>query len=101
MQKLNSKDQFSYLVLRLINRGMAEDKIKLFPCKCDCFNNKIDIQLFSEEATTEDLPHEDYSFNYSLKVGYFPFDLVKDFYSKISKLKTVSILINVNQICLD
>ena len=42
---------------------------------------------------------KDRSFEYTLKTGFYPFDLVKEFYWEFFKLDYIYVIVIVDQVC--
>jgi hypothetical protein len=99
MKYFNFTAEFAVHILAAIHIGLNEDKNKLFSCDCDYFHNStLNVELYSVEVL-QDFGSKNYSFEYSLKTGFFSFDLVKQFYSTFKKSQEILILVQVNQVC--
>lgn len=98
---IDSSEKFALDLFEIIHEYLNKDKNKLFPCNCSCSNNKMYIWLLSEEKISKDigLHLKDRSFEYSLEVGFFPFDLVKGFYLEFSKLNYIYVVVVVDEAC--
>ncbi len=98
MKYTNSSKEFALNILEAIYIGLNENKDKLFSCNNDCIDScTLVVELFSDKVINSFF--EKYSFKYSLKTGFYPFDLIEQFYPKFQVFQEVSILVQVNQIC--
>ena len=91
---LYSGDELVVLVLEAIHRGLNDEKEALFPCNCDCvINNNLSIYLYMNDITDSEY------FEYSLKTGFFPANIVKEYYYKLNNPEKITVRIDVEQAC--
>ncbi len=93
MHKYSSSNDFTIEILEAIHRSVNEEKGNMFICNCDCINNNFSIDLQAYEIP------EIYSFEYSFKVGFFPYNKVNEYYSKLNKFNKVFMTVYVTQAC--
>ncbi len=94
IKDLSSGEDFALLVLKIIHQDLSKYKDSLFPCKCNCMDNPLFIELYSD-----DTPAEVISFEYSTLIGFRSFNLVRNSYIKYKKFNIVHMVTKVNQNC--
>jgi hypothetical protein len=94
IKELSSDEEFTIVVLETIYNILYTEKDKLFPCNCTCIdNNIIEVYLYPEKIS--DSNH----FYYSLETGFYPSNMIKNYYSEIIDFESIYIGIQVNLTC--
>jgi hypothetical protein len=111
MNKINSSEEFATLIFEdlFMILTFRENK-SLFSCDCYCDKDKFVIVITEEswEIVNDNIfKHsmklkDRYMFEYSVKIGFYPFDFVKNLYSKFSDKNSVYIyVLPINRDCID
>lgn len=96
LKEIFSKEDFAIDILELIHKNLNYEKNNFFPCDCSCIQNNLNITLLSNENSNSKVFR---NFEYSLKTGFYPFDLVAGWYLEFLPNDYIFILIVVDQDC--
>lgn len=85
-----SPEGFATFVLKEIHLSLVAERDGLFSCNCSCKKNRFLVGLCTEEILMEGN-----MFEYSLETGYYPFDFVKNLFSKFLSCDSIYIYIEM------
>jgi hypothetical protein len=103
MNEINSSEKFATMIYEDLFAllTLREDK-SLFSCDCSCNKNKFIIIITEESEENIDDNICKYMFEYSVETGFYPFDYVKNLYSKFLDKNYIYIyILAINRDCVN
>jgi len=101
--KFFSAKDFTFYVLKELHFYLNDKSTikNLYICKCNCIRDKFLVSFFWEELLLKKTSLTKYSFEYSLKTEFFPYEYVNNLYPKFNNKDKIIIYIEpLNKECL-
>ena len=94
LMEISSSEEFAIDILTHIHQSINDNKY-YNPCllykECGCKTDEFIIHLSTDKEFFDD---ESYIFNYSLSIGFYPFQQIESLYLKLSERTSIFIIIS-------